>query len=671
MGAYSTFTLGHNSGKCGFGIEMGGPPSQNVYIGLEGDLNNEYRAFPFYHGDAQEFKFLKSFKSNTISRMYNIGTDIWKSKDLTFTIYTPSYSVPNPQTATDNEMKKAIIPAVFVEMTVDNTKNKTSRKAFFGYESGIPNSGLRHFTGKTINEIGIANGREMAIVTNNPDSYSIIDYDVEDILAKNGDDNFSLGSIGSLVMNVAAHQKVTFHFAVCFFKEGVVTSGLETRYYYTKFYKNLEDVASYALKNFDTYKNDAIKRDDEMNNSSLSQEQKFQICHSIKSYYGNTQLLDYEGHPLWVVNEGEYRIMNTLDLEIDQLFYELKMNPWTVRNVLEMFVKWYSYSDEVNFKSDFNLYPGGRSFTHDMGVANNFSRFGYSAYEKSGIEGCFSYMTCEQLVNWILCASVYISYTNDTSFCEEHMNIFIECLESMVNRDNPNPEKRNGLMSLESSRTVGGEEITTYDALDASIGQSRNSAYLGMKRWAAYLALDKIFKDNGLSDLSKKSYEEAKLCAKTIAGQLNDQGYIPGVLFEDNTSKVIPIIEGLIYPYYANNREAINENGEFGHLIKALKRHLNTVLVKGNCIFEDGGWRLSSSSINSWLSKIYLCQFIARKILGLHWDDKGVVADKTHVKWLLNPELSSWCFCDQIFNGTIKDSKYYPRGVTSILWMEE
>jgi hypothetical protein len=32
------------------------------------------------------------------------------------------------------------------------------------------------------------------------------------------------------------------------------------------------------------------------------------------------QLLDYQEQPLWVVNEGEYHIINTFDPTIDRLF---------------------------------------------------------------------------------------------------------------------------------------------------------------------------------------------------------------------------------------------------------------------------------------------------------------------------------------------------------------
>lgn len=115
----------------------------------------------------------------------------------------------------------------------------------------------------------------------------------------------------------------------------------------------------------------------------------------------------------------------------------------------------------------------------------------------------------------------------------------------------------------------------------------------------------------------------------------------------------------------------MDPNGRFGSYIQALKKHLQTVLTDGVCLFEDGGWKISSTSNNSWLSKVYLCQFIARQILGWEWDEKGAKADAAHVAWLTHPTLSIWSWSDQIISGEITGSKYYPRGVTSILWLEE
>jgi len=405
-----------------------------------------------------------------------------------------------------------------------------------------------------------------------------------------------------------------------------------------------------------------------IDNARLSDEQKFMMAHTIRSYYGSSEFLEHDGKPFWVVNEGEYRMMNTFDLIVDQLFFEMKMNPWTVRNELDMFVSRYSYRDKARFPGDATEHPGGLSFTHDMGLTNTVSRPGYSTYELFGLDGCFSHMTHEQLVNWVCSATVYAAQTRDEQWVKANEGVFADCLASMMNRDHPDPTKRNGVMKLDSSRTRGGAEITTYDSLDASLAQARNNTYLAVKCWAAYVALEKLFPSLGRADLKKQAGEQAERCAKTVASHLTKDGYIPAVMGEGVESRIIPAIEGLVFPWFTNCREALDANGRFGELIRALRKHLQTVLVPGVCLFPDGGWKMSSTSDNSWLSKIYLCQFVARKILGFPMNPK---ADAAHVGWLLRPENVYWSWSDQIVAGVAKGSKYYPRGVTSILWLSE
>ena len=46
-------------------------------------------------------------------------------------------------------------------------------------------------------------------------------------------------------------------------------------------------------------------------------------------------------------------------------------------------------------------------------------------------------------------------------------------------------------------------------------------------------------------------------------------------------------------------------------------------------------------------------------------------ADRTHASWLHDPKNSYWAWSDQIVSGRAQRSKYYPRGVTSILWIKE
>jgi hypothetical protein len=114
--------------------------------------------------------------------------------------------------------------------------------------------------------------------------------------------------------------------------------------------------------------------------------------------------------------------------------------------------------------------------------------------------------------------------------------------------------------------------------------------------------------------------------------------------------------------------ELLTQRELFAPLHDALAEHLRTVLVPGVCRFADGGWKLSSTNDNSWLSKIYLCQHVARELFGTGPDAK---ADAAHRAWLLDPENAYFSWSDQMVAGKARGSKYYPRGVTAWLWLSE
>jgi hypothetical protein len=64
---------------------------------------------------------------------------------------------------------------------------------------------------------------------------------------------------------------------------------------------------------------------------------------------------------------------------------------------------------------------------------------------------------------------------------------------------------------------------------------------------------------------------------------------------------------------------------------------------------------------------------VTRKVFGLD-RDPGVVAaferaDAAHVKWQVEGS-AYWACSDQIVSGEGKASRYYPRIITSALWMD-
>jgi len=683
IGAFASFTLGARGAKGGLAIELGKPADQNVFIGLEDKTGGTFSCLPFFDAVVDEsIRFdveasgerrrsvLQAYKDKAITRTLSPQQDTWEAGDLRFSIYSPVCPAPEPGTPRAGQML-AYAPALAVEMTVDNRRGKKSRRAFFGYQGNDPYRGMRRLDETARGKLtGIACGETTAIASKTPGVFSAQGFTVEAILEEKHVLNhaFGLGGIALLVGSVPAGKIKTFQFVVCFHRAGVVTTGMKARYYYSKYFRDVEAVADYALQNFRVLKARGDQFEKKFQHSKLNPSRQFMLAQAIHSYFGSTELLDVEGTPMWIVNEGEYRMMNTFDLTVDHLFFEMEFNPWTVANELDWFVRRYSYTDTLRLPDDGKEYAGGLSFTHDMGVANHFSRPGWSAYEKTGLHGCFSHMTHEELINWLVCGLIYERQTGDRGWLRRTLPVFRRALESLLHRDHPDPAQRDGIMSLDSSRCSGGGEITTYDSLDVSLGQARNNLYLAVKCWGVYVGLADLFRRLKKKDLASVCEDQARRAATTIEAAATPEGFLPAVLHENVESRIIPAIEGLIIPDCLGLRTALLPTGPYGGLIGKLKTHLKAVLQPGICLFPDGGWKISSTSENSWLSKIYLCQFVAETILGIKASDE---ADKAHAHWLLDEKNHYWAWSDQILAGKAIGSKYYPRGVTAILWLRE
>ena len=70
------------------------------------------------------------------------------------------------------------------------------------------------------------------------------------------------------------------------------------------------------------------------------------------------------------------------------------------------------------------------------------------------------------------------------------------------------------------------------------------------------------------------------------------------------------------------------------------------------------------------MSKICLCQYVAREILGINLGEAGSKADLAHGRWQREGSKAHAC-SDQFASGVAMGSLYYPRIVTNVLWMQE
>ncbi len=365
--------------------------------------------------------------------------------------------------------------------------------------------------------------------------------------------------------------------------------------------------------------------------------------------------------------------MNTLDLSVDHVFWELANNPWVVRNLLDNFVQRYSYVDGLKAdRRGAETLPGGLSFAHDMGAHNNFSPPGHSSYELPELDAkCFSYMTAEQLCNWILVAATYVIKTGDVDWARQNGHILLACHQSLRNRG---PEA--GVPEYDSTRCGrNGAEITTYDSLDHSLAQTRNNLYMAVKFWATARGLAAVFERLGEAWCNRAAEARAMSgrAEHTVLSHVGADGAVPAVFEPDNAgyrSRILPACEGLVYPL----AWGVDVAAETPELFAALKRHTLELLrdPQRRNLFPDGGIKLSSTSANSWMSKIALFQHIARELFRVEEDpllaELMARADAAHVKWQTDGS-GYWACCDQLVNGKAQGSRYYPRVITTALWM--
>ncbi len=695
LGAYATFTCGRFGAGGGPTIEGSLPTTFDLSIGYADEAGEMY-ALPFFRsaGATEVADFVATSDTPAprrrhslpgVTRAYERGTDTWSCPGFSFSLFTPVVPIPNPEAGTEAELARALLPVVTARLTLDNRLGIGAKKLVFAIDTGRACRFVEGVSGAR----AVGWGHEIAIAAlDAPGLESWVEWSELDFLAHGR--SHLLGRSCGFTLEVPAGETRQLDLVIGFCRAGAVTSGLDCRYLYTRYFSTIEAVLEAGVARFSALVSAAKALDRTLATSGLDEHRRFLFAHAERSYWGNTQLLEHDGKPLWVVLEGEYTMMNTFDLTIDMCFYELMQNPWTVKNVLDQFVERYSYTDELarprenaartrhsHSRDPHELgallpapaeigLPGGISFTHDMGVCAQFTPPEHSSYELPGLGGCFSYMTGEELLNWVLTAVTYVEHTGDEAWSRARADTFRACLVSLEQRDDPEPTQRTGLQNLDSSRCGGGWEITTYDSLDSSLGQARRNLYLGVKAFAAWLGLSFVFTRLAEPELAERAHAGAKRAAHTIAAAFSAElGFIPAVLEPGNTSAILPAIEGLIFPWFWGKIDVLRRDSAFAPLFAALADHLRRVLAPDLCLFPDGGWKLSSTSDNSWLSKIFLCQIASEQVFGVVASPESHAA---HARW---QQIGSadFAFSDQCISGVAQGSKYYPRGVTAALWL--
>lgn len=678
FGALGSFTLGRFASKGGFNVHDGSSPgSDEVFVGMARP-GEGLRLLPFCQVrtvDTSNFAEGDLFGSaiasrhvpaEDVQRTLGLGTDRWGWSEGSLELCTPYGRVPDPREGWD-ALREAVLPGVLAILEFDNTRGTTDATAVFALGAASPGAALLDLPG--VVAVG-RNGRDGWATPAAHGARPLAGFGVDLCLHEDGRtrEPHWLGACAGLAWTVPAGGRIRVPLALGWYHEGVATHGLRTRYAYASLYRGLEDVLASVLVRRDDLERTARALDGQLEASALSPERRWLLAHAVRGYFGNSQLLRTESDDaVWAVHEGEYAMINTLDLSVDQVFFEERHFPWVVRELADLFHARHSFVDHLRVPGDTMTHPGGLSFAHDMGVRNQFSAPGTSCYELSGLHGCFSHMTQEQALNWPLLACTHVLMASDLAWGYRRSDVLATCLESLERREHPEPSLRRGIPGTDSSRVGSGSEITTYDSLDPALAQARGSLYLTVKLWAAYRGLERVFGALHDDARAERARQGRRRVEDAIAAWPLCDGFLPALADGRNRSAILPAVEALAFPLAWN--DPILQEPEPGTklFLERLGAHLHRVLEDGICRFPDGGWRLSSTSRNSWISKIALCQVVAERVFARAPEPE---ADRAHVAWQA-PGSADWGFTDQIVDGAGIGSKYYPRGVSAILWWPE
>jgi hypothetical protein len=613
-----------------------------------------------------------------VHRVLRAGTDAWDmGHGVSWVHYTPYWPLQDIDHAPPAEVGRFLLPATWMTFELDNRSGTEVKSLLFSLLDPSPSAqhtwGDHH--GFVVSKQVEMSPHEGEInVLNTTHAVAVPAKTSKLLSADQVRQKFGIDGAGTAIeVEVLPGQRREFTATLAHYDDQPLVNLGQAKLYLTKFYSSINSVVEAAIRSYPAARRRSEEYQAEVKSWGLNEYRQFLYGHALASYMFNTRLfLQQDGQYLWSIIEGEYDYINTFDLVVDQVFFELAIHPWTVRNELDLYATKFHYIDKIRNPEiePPSVYDGGLGFNHDMGGG-----FDYKTPEQTALP--YPLMSQEELQNWIVSAGLYWKKNNDTAWVKGKQSVLEQCLASMLIRDDIDPAKRDGITTYTSTATAPPKaakqgEITTYDSLDLSLRVPQKSSYIATKSFASYLALEAMFELLGDKARAATSKNQAGLVAKTVSAHFDQSTKsFPARFNGEFDARVIPAVEGLAYPYCMGLKEAVSPNGPYGEFIQLMRTHMDSILRPGICMdATSGAWKMSSSTLNTWESKIYLAQFVTEKVLGLSDERTHGEVDGVHyaIQVLGNP-VTAWT--DQILSDigfTRGGSRHYPRGVTAFLW---
>ncbi len=451
------------------------------------------------------------------------------------------------------------------------------------------------------------------------------------------------------------------------------------RFYYTKYWKNVEEVLKYAQENFD--KNIALTQEfeDTLMKSNLSPKEKWVLALSFHTDLANTFfLLDENNLPRFYVSEGRFKHLSTVDVahetEVNAIF-----SPWRLKLQLAQWTNYIARSEvtvPANQVQNKPAYQQGMTATeygpylyHDVGdlpFVSETANYNYGPH-----------MAVEENTSFVLLLYFYWKISNDDAFVKSILGTVDELLQSVINRDT----NENGIADMAYG-------WTTYDANEA-LKLSPDNTFLGAKQFSAYVVAAEMLRALANKDKTKvidatkagvvdgegagfkklgtevnneklrnkqaDKYEtEAKTILTTLEKAQLKYGFIPVSLdekFPKWNQRSVVIGEGLFLPGLAGSKSPLLKQ-----LATVLKKDYAATYAK--CI-TDYGIKLTTDEGTTWFSKTIVADVVASQWYGINHTSAGYIYE-----WNKN---SPYAYNDGLLKkNDVWIGYWYPRGISAL-----
>jgi hypothetical protein len=609
-------------------------------------------ALPFVE-DAGTYPGWKFAAAEDVKRTMTACVDefAWTGAGVTLKAYTPQAALPNPKRS--GNLQYATAPGVLLEVSVDNTAGTAEATVFVGLRQA---AGLRgvgcirplDWSSKTL--VGVASsGRWALAAAGKGEATTLQAEDLSDWTPRID----PKANAGGVLVKVPAGTSKTVSLVFAVFEQGLVTQGIDARFFYMNYFPRVEAVANFLLANAQRVRESCVNFDGRVSGACGDARKLAVFASGVRAYNALTQVVDSAtptGPAAYFAALAPDGPRNGLDRIIDHLPWELFRNPWVIRNVFDLATTAYAYRDRVKFPGDATpeeSRDGGMTFARDFGFASTYAPGAMpatsagpggrpvSAFDGAGSNPGWSggEMASEVLLNSLYMLTSYALMADDTPWAKTRLPFARELLVSLENRDHWDPAQRTGILKAESSGSKGPEQTVFggRTGVDGALGNARGNLYLAVKTFCANLLLTTYFQNNNDLHSADYSYAFAQKTAAAIAGAFKGE-YLPANLLtgEGADVRMLAALEPLALPTYLGLTSTLAEY--FPELFKALQGHAAACLKAAPEGCLDGTTlRLASNSPATCPAKVISILFVLERLFQIEvpagvWDNLATQA---------------------------------------------